>query len=79
MTDNGSSGTGTTVWIIDTAKNAVVGSMTGFSVPNTLAVTPESAHLYVGNTGWHTVSVVSTHTNTIKGTITVESGPRAMK
>ena len=27
VTDNGNDGTGTTVWIIDTAKNAVVGSI----------------------------------------------------
>ena len=43
-----------------------------------LAVTPEGARVYVANHGSHTVSVLSTATNTVLTTVPVGTNPRGL-
>jgi YVTN family beta-propeller protein len=43
-----------------------------------LAVTPDGTGVYVANGGANTVSVISTASNTVTGTVTVGNGPVAV-
>ena len=78
---------GTTISIIDTATNVVVGTITGFDGPSDFAITPDGKTAYVNNYGGPagvgsgnatTVNVVDLTTNTISGTITVGLAPASL-
>ena len=79
---------GTTVSIIDTNTNAVVGIIGGFDGPSGVVITPDGNHAYVNNYGGPsgvgsgngtTVNVVDLNTNTIIGPpIIVGLAPAAM-
>jgi YVTN family beta-propeller protein len=55
----------------------VTATISGFSGPRGLAVSPDGSQLYVANSSGNTVSVVSTATNTVTGTIRVAAGAPA--
>jgi YVTN family beta-propeller protein len=75
VTDDNPSGT---VYVIATAPNTVVGSITVGNNPIGVAVTSDGSTVYVANGGDGTVSVISTATNTVVGSpITVGSDPQA--
>src|SRR5437879_27208 len=67
VTDQGSGGTGNVVFVVDTSTNTVIASLTVGAAPDTVAITPDAAHVYVGNTGAQTLSVVGTFTNKTTG------------
>jgi YVTN family beta-propeller protein len=77
---------GSTVTIIDTATNTVVGVIDGFDGPSGFAITPNGNTAYVNNYGGPkagsgngtTVSVVDLNTDTITGTITVGQAPASL-
>lgn len=78
---------GTTLSIIDTKLNIVVGIITGFDGPSGVAITPDGKFAYVNNYGapagvgsgnGTTVSVVNLITDTIISTITVGLAPAAL-
>ena len=65
-----------TVSVIDTATNTVTTTISGFSSPWGVAVTPNGLKVYVTNLGSNNVSVIDTATNTVTGSpITVGSEP----
>ena len=57
------------VRVIRTNSIARIGTITGFDNPSGVAFSPSGAYAYVTNYGNSTVSIVSTSTNTITGTI----------
>jgi YVTN family beta-propeller protein len=78
---------GTTLSIIDTKRNKVIGTIDGFDGPSGVAITPDGAFAYVNNYGGDagvgsgngtTVSVVNLNTNVIVTTITVGLAPAAL-
>lgn len=77
----GSSGTATTVRVVDLLTNTIIGSpITVGLAPAALAITPDGAYVYVanytdGNAGTGTVSVIRTSDNTVTTTIPGFSGP----
>ncbi len=77
----------TTISIIDTATNEVVGAITGFDGPSGMVITPDGKTAYVNNYGSPagvgsgnatTVNIVNLTTNTISGTITVGLAPASL-
>jgi len=67
-----------TISVIETATNTVTNNAVDIpvkSMPFSMAVTPNGAYLYTANLISNTVSVVSTATNTVVGTIPVGSQP----
>lgn len=75
----------TTITIINTATNSVIGTIGGFSGPSGMAITADGGTAYVNNYGvgggsgtGTTVSVVNLHTNTITSTITVGLAPAGL-
>src|SRR5947208_1591959 len=78
VTNQGSFGEGNTVSVIDTATNTVVATVAVGSGPNAVAVTPDGAFAYVGNTSTDTISVISTATNTVVATIVGPGNPRGI-
>jgi YVTN family beta-propeller protein len=58
-----------TVSVINTSALAVVATISGFSHPGGLVVSPDGSLVYVSNTYADSVSVIDTATNTIKATI----------
>src|SRR5438445_13565499 len=64
-----------TVSVIDTASNTVMATVPVGNFPNGVAVTPDGAHVYVGNQGDGlvpgTVSVIDTATNKLTATVMV--------
>lgn len=76
---------GTTITIINTATNTVIGTITGLNGPSGMVITPDGNTAYVNNYGADgasgtgtTVSVVNLNTNTITGTITVGLAPASL-
>jgi YVTN family beta-propeller protein len=78
---------GTTLSIIDTKNNTVIGSIDGFDGPSGIAITPNGKFAYVNNYGGPqgvgsgngtTVSVVNLKTNAIIAVITVGLAPAAL-
>ncbi len=78
---------GTTISIIDTKSNKVIGVIDGFDGPSGVAITPHGKFAYVNNYGsfggagsgnGKTVSVVDLKTNTIIQEITVGLAPAAL-
>jgi YVTN family beta-propeller protein len=68
----------TTVSVIDTATNTVVGSpITVGAAPVGVAVTPDGSKVYVANVASDTVSVIDTASNTVTATIPVGNRPGA--
>jgi YVTN family beta-propeller protein len=73
-----------TVSVINTATNALIGSPIEVGVENEsfdrgLAITPDGRHLYVARVGDDEVSMIDTETNLVIGSpIPVGDGPRAM-
>lgn len=57
--------------VIDTASNAVVGTIAVGSSPEGLAVTPDGTRAYVANTGSDTVSVIDTAAGVVVANIPV--------
>ena len=77
----------TTITMIDTATNTVIGVIDGFDGPSGMAITPNGAYAYVNNYGGPegvgsgngtTVSVVNLNTNAITATIHVGLAPAAL-
>lgn len=77
----------TTVTIISTATNKVIGIINGFDGPSGMAITPDGTIGYVNNYGGpvgagsgngKTVSVVNLKTNKITQTITVDQAPAGL-
>ena len=76
----------TTVTIIDTTNNQVLGTITGFEGPSGFAISPTDPSVaYVNNYGvgvdsgnGTTVSVVNLNSNTITATITVDQAPAGL-
>jgi YVTN family beta-propeller protein len=65
-----------TVSVIDTATNTVTTTISGFSSPWGVAVTPNGLKVYVTNLGSNTVSVIDAVTNMVTGSpITVGTEP----
>jgi YVTN family beta-propeller protein len=66
-----------TLWVIDTATGAVIGSQIPVGPnPYGVAVTPDGSTVYVANSGTNTVSVIATATNTVVGSpITLGGNP----
>ena len=60
-----------TVSIIDTATNTITATITGFSSPCGIAITPDGTKVYVANRLGGTVSVIDTTTNKVIATFTV--------
>lgn len=78
---------GTTLSIIDTKLNTVVGTINGFDGPSGVAISPDGKVAYVNNYGGPdgvgsgngtTVNVVNLVTNTITNTIVVGLAPAAL-
>ncbi len=77
---------GSTVTIIDTSTNNVIGTITGFDGPSGFVITPDGKFAYVNNYGGPiagsgngtTVSIVNLSTNIIVGTITVGLAPASL-
>ncbi|HLJ31992.1 MAG TPA: YncE family protein, partial [Candidatus Babeliales bacterium] len=78
---------GTTLSIIDTKSNTVIGTIGGFDGPSGIAITPNGKFAYVNNYGGPdgvgsgngtTVSVVDLKANDIIDTITVGQAPAAL-
>lgn len=78
---------GSTVTIIDTLSNTVIGLINGFDGPSGFVITPNGKVGYVNNYGGpsglqsgngKSVSIVSLETNTIIGTIDVSLAPAAL-
>jgi YVTN family beta-propeller protein len=78
---------GTTLSIISTKQNKVIGTIGGFDGPSGIAITPNGKYAYVNNYGGpgglgsgngKTISVVNLKTNTIIKTITVDLAPAAL-
>ena len=68
-----------TVSVIDTATNTVVGSPIPVgNVPIGVAVTPDGTKVYVTNFGSANVSVIHTATKTVVKTVPVGTGPWAV-
>lgn len=75
-----------TITMISTATNTVIGTIGGFDGPSGMVITPNGATAYVNNYGGpiagsgngNTVSVVNLTTNTIVGTITVGLAPASL-
>jgi YVTN family beta-propeller protein len=66
---------GNSVTVINAATNAVVTTVAVGTGPRVLAISPDGAKLYVANTGTtKTVSVITTASNTVTGTITPAAG-----
>ncbi len=70
------------VWVLDTASldtasNAVVAMVPVGPQPYGLAVTPDGSKVYVANFLGNDVTVIDAATNTVAGTMTVGSGPKA--
>lgn len=63
------------VGVIDTASNAVTGTITPFVIPVGLAITPDGSSVYVADNSADEVSVIDTATNTIVATVPVGSSP----
>ena len=64
-----------TVSIIDTATNTITATITGFSSPCGIAITPDGTKVYVANYNSNTVSVIDTATNTVTTTVPVGNSP----
>ena len=80
--ENGNSAEGESGWqLIESLGEkpvqalTVTETITGFSLPEGLAVTPNGKYVYVANRGSGSVSVISTASNTVKATVTVGNGP----
>jgi YVTN family beta-propeller protein len=75
ITNNGNE-LGSTVSVIDTATNTVIGNpiIVGQG-PYGAAVTPDGTTVYVGNSGTTTVSVINTANDTVTATISVGADP----
>jgi YVTN family beta-propeller protein len=58
-----------TVSVIDTATNTVTTTISGFSSPWGVAVTPNGLKVYVTNLGSNTVSVIDAVTNMVTGSM----------
>ncbi len=78
---------GTTLSIIDTKLNKVIGVISGFDGPSGIVITPNGKFAYVNNYGGsegvgsgngNTVSVVNLQTQNIIGTIVVGQAPAAL-
>ena len=67
------SGSCGTVSVIDTATNTVTATVTGFSGPYAVAVSPDGSRVYLTSGG--AVSVMNAATNVVIATISVGSGP----
>ncbi len=59
------------VYVIHTATNTVVGTITGLSFPTGIAITPDGSRVYVAEFNSGEVSVIDTATNTIIAAIPV--------
>jgi len=66
------------VSVIDTATNAVIGTVTVGSEPVDVAVVPDGTRAYVVNMGDGSVSVIDTATNAVTGSVTVGPKPRGI-
>ena len=66
------------VSVIDTAADAVIGTVSGFSNPTGTATSADGGTLYVSDYATNSVDVVSTATNTITSSIPVGSNPYAL-
>ena len=64
--------------MIDTANNAVVGTIAVGSSPVTVAITSDGQHAYVTNAGGGTVSVIDTANNTVGATVAVGDVPNGV-
>jgi YVTN family beta-propeller protein/autotransporter-associated beta strand protein len=64
-----------TVVVVNTATNAVVGSVAVGGLPVTVAVSPDGTRAYVTNNTSNTVSVINTATNTVVATAATGAGP----
>lgn len=78
--ENGNSAEGESGWqLIESLGEkpvqalTVTETITGFSLPEGLAVTPNGKYVYVANRGSGSVSVISTASNTVKATVTALS------
>jgi YVTN family beta-propeller protein len=65
-----------TVSVIDGASHKTVATVRVGVSPAQTAVSPDRKSIYIANTGSDTVSVVSTHNNTVANTITLPRGSR---
>ena len=59
--------------MISTATNTVTATITGFSNPYGICVSPDGSRVYVANVNANTISVINAATNTIINTITFNS------
>src|SRR5438094_5460599 len=67
------------VSVIDTATNTVTALPVPVGVnPTGVAVTPDGAHVYVGNFSSNTVSVIDTATNAVTATVMVGLNPEGI-
>jgi YVTN family beta-propeller protein len=64
--------------VIATASNTVTATLPVGEAPFGVAVTPDGAHVYVGNSGDDTVSVIATASNTVTATVLVGPNPMGL-
>jgi YVTN family beta-propeller protein len=70
-----STGRGRQIFTVDTATNAVVGSVTVGKRPWGIALAPDGKTLYSANGPSNDVSIVDLATNTVVGAVQAGSGP----
>lgn len=70
--------TANTVTAIDTASEAVLGTMASATGATRVAITPDGARAYISNTGSDSLSVIDTATDTVVATIPVGDSPGAL-
>lgn len=64
--------------VINSATNTVTATIPVGSLPQGVAVTPDTSHVYVTNVGSDTVSVIDSATNAVSATIGVGGSPVAV-
>jgi phospholipase C len=71
-----------TVWVLDTATNAVaiipLPHSAGSAGPNGVALAPDGKHAYVTNSAPSTVSVIETDSNRVVATVPMGNGPASI-
>lgn len=66
------------VTAMDTSNNTVAATMTGFSTPVAVAVSPDGSHAYVAEKGAGDVAVIDTSSFSVSGRIAVGGQPVAL-
>lgn len=77
--EHGASGSNGEVWVIDTAREAVVDKIAVGAHPAHVVLTPDGRFAYVTNGGDNTVSVIDTATSRVVATIGVGAYPHGIR